>query len=146
MTIALSGTDVAKQIIAQFPESIVESNERAVTVGSDCLLEVAKYLKTRPELAFNYLADMTAADYFEYLELVYQLVSIQHNHSLVLKTRCYSRSQPEVFSVTGVWRGANFMEREIFDLLGIRFTGHPDLKRIFLWEGFAGYPLRKDYL
>jgi NADH:ubiquinone oxidoreductase subunit C len=64
----------------------------------------------------------------------------------VLKTRCNDREQPVVPSVISVWQGADFQEREIYDLLGIRFAGHPNMKRIFLWEGFKGHPLRRDYL
>jgi len=64
----------------------------------------------------------------------------------VVKTRCYDRENPTVSSVVGLWQGADFQEREIYDLLGIKFDGHPNMKRIFLWEGFQGHPLRKDYL
>ena len=78
--------------------------------------------------------------------MVYHLTSIEHNHSLVLKTRCYSRDNPTLPSVVGLWRGADFQEREIYDLLGISFEGHPNLRRIALWEGFDGHPLRKDFL
>jgi NADH-quinone oxidoreductase subunit C len=146
MTTALTGSQVAQQIAALFPEAVIDSNNLAVVVKSEYLLSVAEYLKTSPDLAFNYLADMTATDYFDYFEVVYQMVSIERNHSLVLKTRAHDRVHPAVPSLTGLWRGADLMERELFDLMGIVFSGHPNLKRIFLWEGFEGYPLRKDYL
>jgi NADH-quinone oxidoreductase subunit C len=74
------------------------------------------------------------------------LSSLEHNHSLVIKTRCYDRKNPVLPSVVSLWQGADFQEREIYDLMGIRFEGHPNMKRIFLWEGFAGHPLRKDYM
>ena len=78
--------------------------------------------------------------------MVYHLTSLEHNHSLVIKTRIYERDNPGLDSVVSLWRGADLQEREIYDLMGIAFTSHPNLKRIFLWEGFEGYPLRKDYL
>ncbi len=65
--------------------------------------------------------------------------------SLVVKTRCYERDNPTLSSMVSLWRGADFQEREIYDLMGISFDGHPNLKRLFLWQGFKGHPLRKDY-
>src|SRR3972149_943495 len=79
-------------------------------------------------------------------EVVYHLLSIGHNLAATLKVRTHDRENPEVPSVTLVWRGAHFQERETYDLMGIRFQGHPDLRRIFLWDGFPGHPLRKDWL
>jgi NADH-quinone oxidoreductase subunit C len=146
MTISLSGEEVAKQIATHLPDVVSEANASTVLVKSESLFEVTEYLKNHPELDFDYLSSITAIDYYDYFELVYQLISLKHNHSLVLKTRCYDRDKPTVPSVVGLWRGADFQEREIYDLMGINFTGHPNLKRIFLWEGFEGYPLRKDYL
>jgi len=146
MTVSLAGPEIAKQIAERFPEIISEISDQAVVVKSKSLFEVAEYLKSSPELSCDYLNYIAATDYYDYFEIVYQLTSRKHNHSLMLKTRCYDRSQPAVPSVVSLWRGADFQEREIYDLMGITFTGHPNLKRIFLWEGFEGYPLRKDYL
>jgi NADH-quinone oxidoreductase subunit C len=146
MTVSLSGSEVAKQIAERFPEVISEASDQAVVVKSESLFEVAEYLKSSPELNFDYLNYITAVDYYDYFELIYQLTSREHNHSLVLKTRCYERAKPTVASVVSLWRGADFQEREIYDLMGISFEGHPNLKRIVLWQGFEGHPLRKDYL
>jgi NADH:ubiquinone oxidoreductase subunit C len=146
MTKALSGPEVAKQLTLRFPEAVVESGRDSVVVKSEYFLGAVDYLKTEPSLGFNYLNDITATDYFDYFEIVYRLTSMDNNHTLALKVRCYDRQKPSAPSVTGFWRGADYMEREIFDLMGINFRGHPDLKRILLWEGFAGHPLRKDYL
>ena len=146
MTVYLSGSEVAQQITENFPEAVAEASDQSVVVKSESLLEVAKYLKSSPELDFDYLTNITAVDYYEYFELVYQLTSLKHNHSLMLKTRCYDRDKPAAPSVVNLWRGADFQEREIYDLMGIRFDGHPNLKRIVLWQGFEGHPLRKDYL
>ena len=78
--------------------------------------------------------------------MVYHLTSISHNQSLVIKTRIFDREDPVVPSVISLWRGADYQEREVWDLMGIRFTGHPNPKRIMLWEGFPGHPLRKDFI
>ena len=146
MTVSLSTWDVANQIKEQFPDAVSEINDQAILVRSESLFEVAQYLKNRPELNFDYLNYISAVDYFDYFELVYQLISINHNHSLILKTRCYGRDNPTLPSLVSLWRGADFQEREIYDLMGITFEGHPNLKRIVLWDGFQGHPLRKDYL
>jgi len=146
MTVALSGLDVAQQVTKQLPNSVVEATDRSVLVKSESLFKVAQYLKSTPELAFDYLNHISAVDHYDYFEVVYYLVSMKHNHSLVLKTRCYHRNKPVVPSVVSLWRGADFQEREIYDLMGITFEGHPNLKRIALWAGFKGHPLRKDYL
>ncbi len=146
MTVAISAKEIATKLEEQFPGSMVESSQESLVVKSELLLPVATFLKTTPGLDFDYLTSITAVDYYDYFEVVYQLTSIKHNHSLVVKTRCYGRDNPIVPSVVSLWRGADFQEREIYDLMGISFDGHPNLKRIFLWEGFQGHPLRKDYL
>jgi NADH-quinone oxidoreductase subunit C len=145
MTKALIGQDVAKQIAEQIPDAIVESNESYIVVKAELLSQVVQYLNTTPSLDFNYLNCITGVDYLDYMEVVYHLTSMDHNHSLVLKTRC-DRENAEVPSLYSIFRGADYQEREIYDLLGIRFKGHPNLKRLFMWEGFEGHPLRRDYL
>jgi len=146
MTVSLSGSEVAKQITKHFPEAVAEGSGEAILVKSESIFDIAEYLRSSPELDFDYLNYITAVDYYDYFELVYLLTSIKHNHSLVLKTRCYNRENSIVPSVVRLWRGADFQEREIYDLMGITFEGHPNLKHIVLWEGFKGHPLRKDYL
>ena len=145
MTVALSGKEIANQIEEKLPESIAESSQDYLVVKKDALLAVATFLKDTPGLDFNYLNYITAIDYYDHFEVVYQLTSLEHNHSLVMKARCYDRDNPVLPSVVSLWQGADFQEREIYDLMGIRFEGHSNMKRIFLWEGFPGYPLRKDY-
>jgi len=145
MTVALFGKEIADKLEKQFPGSIVESNQDNLVVNNEFLLKVATFLKDTPDLNFNYLTAITAVDYYDYLEVVYRLTSMEHNHSLVIKTRCYERVNPILPSVVSLWRGAELQEREIYDLMGINFEGHPNPKRLFLWEGFKGHPLRKDY-
>jgi NADH-quinone oxidoreductase subunit C len=146
MTVALSGKEIAARIEEKFPGSVVESSPGSLVVKSDSLLAVAAFLKDTDSFKFDYLNYITAVDYYGYFEVVYQLTSLEHNHTVVIKTRCYGRENLSVPSVVGLWQGANPQEREIYDLMGIKFEGHPNLKRIFLWEGFPGHPLRKDFL
>lgn len=145
MTKPLIGHDIAKQIAEHIPGAVVESNEPWIVVKPELLLQVAQFLNTAPSLKFNYLSCITGVDYLDYIEVVYNLTSIDHNHSLVLKVRC-DRENPEVSSLYSLFRGADYQEREIYDLLGVRFVGHPNLKRLFMWDDFKGHPLRRDYL
>ena len=145
MTVLLSANEIAKEIAQRFPKAQAQASDGAVLLQGEALFEVAEFLKNSPEFDFNYLNYITAVDYFDYFELVYQLTSLSHNHSVVVKTRCYNRDNPAVPSVVRLWRGADLQEREVYDLMGIRFDGHPNMKRIVLWDGFQGHPLRKDY-
>jgi NADH-quinone oxidoreductase subunit C len=146
MTTALKCEQVAKRITKALPGAVVAADSTAVVVTNQSLYRVAEFLKNTPELDFDYLVNLTAVDYTDYFEVVYHLVSLKHNHSLVLKTRCRDRDKPAVPSVVNIWRSADFQEREVYDLMGIVFEGHPNLKRLLLWEGFVGHPLRRDYL
>lgn len=146
MTLALSGREIAVKVEQQYPASVVESNTDYLLVKKQELFNVISYLKDNPEFEFNFLACMSGVDYFDYFEVVYHLVSMVHNHSIVIKTRCYGRENLVIPSIVELYRSANAQEREIYDLLGVRFEGHPNMKRIFLWDGFQGYPLRKDFI
>ena len=146
MTKTLAGADVARRINAELPGAVVESRNGDVLIELASIPQVARFLKDTDGLEFSFLSSVTAVDYVEYFELVYHLVSLKFNQSIVLKAHCYGRDEVTAPSVSGIWRGADFQEREVWDLFGIRFEGHPNLKRILLWEGFPGHPLRKDYL
>ena len=101
-----------------------------------------------PEAAPADLANLAAVDYpaEQRMDVVYHLYSMEQKHGPVtLKVRVL-RQQPVVASVTPIWRGAEFQEREVYDLYGVTFDGHPDLRRILLWDGFEGHPMRKDYV
>ncbi len=145
MTVALNGHDVARRIRAAFAEAVTEEDDGAVTVVAGRVVEVARFLRDDPDLDCKYLNGVTAVDWIDHFEIVYHLSSLAKNQALVLKARA-DHENPSVPSVTSVWLGANLQEREIFDLMGIVFSGHPAMRRIFLWEGFPGHPLRKDFL
>ena len=146
MTRALAGEDIARRIDAAAPGAVICAQGGYVHISADSIREVSQFLRDADGLEFSFLSSITAVDYVEYFELVYHLTSLKYNQSVALKARCYGRDELVAPSVCEVWRGADFQEREIWDLMGIRFEGHPNMKRILLWEGFPGHPLRKDYL
>ena len=143
---SLNGEEVARKIEGAFPGSVAGSDKTTVVISGEYLHRVAEYLKNTGDLDFNYLTNLTSVDYTDYFEVVYHLNSLSHNHSLVIKTRCYDREKPVVDSVYDLWRSADYQEREVYDLMGIFFEGHPNMKRLFLWDDFVGHPLRRDYL
>jgi NADH-quinone oxidoreductase subunit C len=118
-----------------------------IYVAAGDLLKVAPVLRDRPDLAFDFLADITAADFWPReprFELVYILVSIANRHRLRLKVRLHA-DDPHVATVCRVWPAANWLEREVWDMFGIAFDGHPDPRRLLMPEDWDGFPLRKDY-
>ncbi len=122
-------------------------DELTVVVPCEQLRRVAGFLRASSKLEFNYLSDITAGDHFPIeprFELNYHMLSIPRRNMLRVKVRVQG-SDPVVESVTSVWPTANWHEREVFDLFGVRFEGHPDLRRILMPEDWEGHPLRKDY-
>lgn len=115
-----------------------------ITVLPEKLTALAMFLRDNPEMCFDFPVCLSGVDYGVDLGVVYHLRSTKHNRTIVVKTRISDRQNPTLESVTGIWPGAEYHEREIFDLFGIRFTNHPDLRRLFL-DDSDGYPLRKDY-
>ena len=128
----------------RFGEAIQPAEYEGVVVANDQLLQVAQAM--RDEMGYEYLSSVTGVDYLDkgYLEVVYHAYKLAGGGPLVFKART-PRDVASVPSVVGVWNGAEFQEREAYDMYGIRFTGHPDLRRILMWEGYEGYPLRKDW-
>ena len=143
MTTTLKTNDIAVRLKTQFGEGINPS-AGYLEVTPALLPRVAEYFKNTPGLDFDFLDMITAADYPDRFELEYRLLSLQNNTLVTLKVKC-DKSQPVVPSLANLWGGANFQEREIYDLFGVEFSGHPDLRRIVLWEGYQGHPLRKDF-
>ena len=145
MTRVLGGEEVAEHLRKRHPDAVEEWDGSGLWVRPESILEVVKFLRDEPGLEFNYLNAISAIDSIEYFDVVYHLTSLGHNHSAVIKARVYGREDPTISSVVSVWQGADFQEREIWDLMGVRFSGHPNLKRIMLWDGFPGHPHRKDF-
>jgi NADH-quinone oxidoreductase subunit C len=116
----------------------------SIVVPADQLVAMCGYLKTTPGLEFDYLASVTAIDYLDRVDVVYQLRSLATGQDVILRIEV-DRDESTAPSVTSVWRAADFQEREIYDLMGVRFTDHPNLKRILLYDEFDGHPLRKDW-
>lgn len=110
------------------------------------LIEAVRALRDHDESDLIFLCSLTAVDQEQHFELVYHLQSLDRNHLLTARALVRDREDPSVPSLTALYQGAHLQEREVFDLFGIRFEGHPDLRRLFLWDGFPGYPLRKDFL
>ncbi len=144
--VPLSGETLAQRLSQQLPGVVITWDDASVWLEPESLNDAAAFLKDDAELDFKFLNSISAVDYIEYFELVYHLMSINHQHTAIVRSRVYGREEPTAASVTDIWKGADFQEREIWDLMGVRFAGHPNLKRIMLWEGFDGHPLRKDFL
>ena len=142
----LSGEELGERVRAGVSDSVEGSLGDALWVKAPRVAEVAGFLKADEGLDFNFLNSVSAVDYIDHFEIVYHLTSLSKQHTAIVKTRLNGREELSLPSVYHLWRGADFQEREIWDLMGIRFEGHPNLKRIMLWEGFEGHPLRKDYL
>ena len=118
-----------------------------LVVASKDLAAVCRYLKDSDRFRFDYLANLTAVDYPpDHIDVVYHLYSMEKRHGPLALRVPLLRLRPVVASVTPIWRGAEFQEREVYDLFGVTFDGHPDLRRILMWEGFQGHPMRKDYV
>ncbi len=155
MSVALSR--LRSELAAALLSEHEQHGDATVVVAKDRLLEVLGFLHQEANLAFDMLSDLTAVDYLDChgaqardgdreprFEVVYHLYSIVHNHRLRVKVGV-ELEDCEVESIVAIWPAANWLEREVFDLYGIRFANHPDLRRILLYDEFEGHPLRKDY-
>jgi len=130
-------------------EAVARDGETIVYVPRERLLDVMTWLKETPGQEFDYLVDVTAVEYRDRerpLEIVYFLRSLKRRADLRVKVELQASEDLWVDSVWGLWRGADWLEREVFDMFGVTFRGHPDLRRILMWETYAeGYPLRKSF-
>ena len=164
----MSGQAFVDQLKQKFGDKIagadLENVDPWIVVTADGIVEVCKYLRDEPSLAFDYLNSITGVDYLHtdqkkaakadwqpHTQVVYHLFSMKHKHSLVLKVMLprwkddIEGELPELASVADIWSTADWHERELYDLSGVKFTGHPNLRRILCPEDWVGHPLRKDY-
>jgi NADH-quinone oxidoreductase subunit C len=143
---------IAEGIRERFPSEVKEIKEFrdqvSLIIKKDRVKEIMEYLHDTPELCFSYLRDICGVDYLgrkePRFEVVYQLFSISHRHLIRIRAEV-PEDDPVIDSVVSIWDGANWHERECYDMFGIQFKGHPDLRRILMPEDWEGYPLRKDY-
>ncbi len=145
---------VLETLHERFPEAVLSVREDpqrgdlSAQVRAQALVDVARFLHEDPGMAFDHITDICSADYpddLERFEVIYHFLSLPHHTRIRLKVRL-PEDNPAIGSVTSIWKGANFLEREVYDLMGIRFDGHPDLRRILLPEDYEeGHPLRKDF-
>jgi NADH-quinone oxidoreductase subunit C len=148
----MSLQQLADRLQEHFPVGFIKAvlwrGDLAVTVSREKLHEVAQFLRDDPAMDFDYIVHVSSVDWpddEERFEVVYEFYSIRKRHRIRLKTRV-PESDCTVASLTDLWKGADFMEREVYDMMGIRFRGHPDLRRILMPDDYAeGYPLRKDF-
>ena len=141
---------VTEELKKKFPEKIkeisVQFGDETFLIERDSLLDIVQFLKSEP-YAYTMLLDLTCVDYKGQeprFEMVYHLRSISNNQWLRIKVRLPEKDL-SIDSLTSLWKNANWLEREVYDMFGVNFKGHPDLRRIFMYDGFEGYPLRKDY-
>jgi NADH-quinone oxidoreductase subunit C len=140
-----------RRILERFPGAVqathADFGDATAQIERGSLEGIMRLLRDEPGLDFEMLSDVTAVDWLgeePRFELVYHLYSLKHNQRVRIKSRV-PESDPEIASLVPLWPSADWMEREVWDLYGIRFGGHPDLRRILLYEEFEGHPLRKDY-
>jgi NADH-quinone oxidoreductase subunit C len=143
-------TEILTKLKNKFPQQVKETfislGMEVAVIDKEALFEVMSFLKEKPQ-DYAMLLDLTCVDYLgeePRFEMVYHLFSLSSNRRLRIKARV-SEKEPRIASLTPLWRNANWLEREVYDLFGIEFVGHPDLRRIFMYDGFEGHPLRKDY-
>jgi NADH-quinone oxidoreductase subunit C len=145
-------TDIIDRVKSHYSDAIIDSHnfrgDQTITVKKNVLIDLFKFLRDDPALDFNFLMDLTAVDYLNRkdnrFEVVYHFYSLKHNDRLRVKVPV-SEEDCTIDSVSSLWKTANWYEREVWDLYGIKFNGHPDMRRILLYEEFKGHPLRKDY-
>jgi NADH-quinone oxidoreductase subunit C len=152
----MEGARILDALRARFGAAVLETHthrgDATAVVAREALLDVLRHCRDEPGLAFEMLMDLTAVDYSRYpgredglrFEVVYHLYSLTHNHRVRIKVPV-GEDDPVVPSATGLWPIADWLEREVWDMFGIRFAGHPNLRRLLLYESFEGHPLRKDY-
>jgi NADH-quinone oxidoreductase subunit C len=152
----MTGATILADLQQRFAGFLVDTHgqhgDHTVVVARGTLVDLLRYCRDEPALAFDMLTDLTAVDYLKYpgredgsrFEVVYHLYSLGHNHRLRVKVRV-DEDDAVVPTAVPLWPIADWLEREVWDMFGVRFEGHPDLRRLLMYEEFVGHPLRKDY-
>jgi len=147
--VSMEPLQIYERVKERFGDRVLEVSEKKpdpfIVIDPSALVEVGTFMRDDPELAMDCLSNESGVDYKDRIEVVYHLFSYSRRHGAVMKIKL-PRDNPSVTTLEEVWKSANWMEREIFDLLGVTFEGHSDLRRILMPEDWIGYPLRKDFV
>jgi NADH-quinone oxidoreductase subunit C len=144
-TVTLSGADVAGRIRAHHPDAVRDVTDGYVVIEPARALDAMRAIRDDDVLDGKFLVQMCSVDMINRIDVVYHFASLAQNHIFEVKVPA-DHEQPVVPSITSLWVGATLQEREIYDLMGVRFEGHEGLTRLFLWDSFPGHPLRKDFM
>ena len=142
----LGGEQVGAALQQQFPDLNFVIEDEWGSIPPDSVSTVLGWLRESEDFDAAQLSNLTAVDRYDHVEVVYHLQSLDLNHQIAIKAKTIDSSPAVVESAYSVYKGALLQEREVYDLMGVRFEGHPDLRRLFLWDGFPGHPLRKDFM
>ena len=145
VTVTLPGQRVAERIREAVPNAVRDASDGYVVLEPEQAYVAMAFLRDDEELDAKYLVQMCSVDVINRIDVVYHFASLRHNHIFEVKVPA-DHEQPVVPSITPLWVGAKLQEREIYDLMGVVFEGHPELTRLFLWDQFPGHPLRKDFM
>jgi len=152
----MDGSTILARLRGRLGARLLDTHEHhgdhTAVITAEGIVDALRFCRDEPDLGFDMLMDLTAVDYLKYpgredgprFDVVYHLYSVTHNHRVRLKVPV-EQDAPTVPTATALWPIANWLEREVWDMYGIRFDGHPDLRRLLLYEEFVGHPLRKDY-
>jgi NADH-quinone oxidoreductase subunit C len=145
VTMLLPGETVAERVRAGAPDAVREVHEKYVVLEPDLAFEAMRVIRDDEVLDGKFLTQLCSVDQVTRIDVVYHFSSLAQNHIFEVKVPA-DHARPRVPSITPLWIGANLQEREVYDLMGVEFEGHPDLTRLFLWDKFPGHPLRKDFM
>jgi NADH-quinone oxidoreductase subunit C len=145
VTMLLAGETVAERIRARVPDAVREAHTEYVVLEPQQAFEAMRVIRDDDVLDGKFLTQLCSVDQVTRIDVVYHFSSLAQNHIFEVKVPA-DHEQPRVPSITPLWIGANLQEREVYDLMGVEFEGHPDLTRLFLWDKFPGHPLRKDFM